>query len=224
MSGQDNPRATPEALARAAWEDRLNSLEREREHWRLAAMAALLVAAVSVGFGVWAAVRTEYVPYLVMVDELNRPAAALAPREITEWPDQVVKQQLATFLRDWRSVSTDRTAMEGSLQRIQFFLEPNSAADRKVIAWARDPETNPFRLAETRTADVEVVAVNFLRGRSWLAEWTETRRNRGSGRIETVRRFQGTFVLGRRAVRDDAVLLHNPLGMIVEDFDIVGVQ
>ena len=224
MSGQDTARATPEDRARAAWDDRLSSLEREREHWRRAAMAALLVAAVSVGFGVWAAVRTEYVPYLVMVDELNRPAAALAPREITEWPDQVVKQQLATFLREWRSVSTDRTAMEGSLQRIQFFLERNSAADRKVIAWARDPETNPFRLAETRTADVEIVAVNFLRGRSWLAEWTETRRNRGSGRVETVRRFQGTFVLGRRAVRDDSVLLQNPLGMVVEDFDIVGVE
>ena len=213
MSGQDIARRLSGGRAPARpGRTGSSSLEREREHWRRAAMAALLVAAVSVGFGVWAAVRTEYVPYLVMVDELNRPAAALAPREITEWPDQVVKQQLATFLRDWRSVSTDRTAMEGSLQRIQYFLEPNSAANRKVIAWARDPETSPFRLAETRTADVEVVAVNFLRGRSWLAEWTETRRNRGNGRIASVRRFQGTFVLGRRAVRDDSVLLQNPAG------------
>ena len=224
MSGKDTPRASPEDRARAAWEDRHGSLALERERWRHVAMASLGLAAVTTGFGIWAAVSTEYVPYIVSVDELNRPAAALAPREVGDWPDAVVRHELAAFLRDWRSVSLDRAAMEGRFRRIQYFLERNSPADLKVIAWARDSDTNPFRIAETRTSDVDVVAVNQLGGRSWLAEWTETRRNRTNGRAETPQRFQGTFVLGRRIVRDDAVLLWNPLGMVVEDFDIVRVQ
>ncbi len=224
MSGEATPRPSPEARARAAWEDRHGSLARERDRWMRAAMGSLGVAAVAVSFGIWAAVSTEYVPYVVTVDGLSRPAAALAPREITDWPDAVVRHELAAFLRDWRSVSSDRAAMEGRFRRLQYFIERNSPADLKVIEWARDPETNPFELAKTRTADVEVLAVNLLGGRSWLAEWIETRRNRTSGRAEAARRFQGTFELGRRVVRDDAVLLQNPLGMVIEEFDIVRVK
>ena len=221
-----SPRPSPEALARAAWEDRHGSLARERDRWMRAAMASLGVSAVAVGFGIWAAVSTEYVPYIVAVDEHNRPAAALAPGAITDWPDAVVRHQLAAFVRDWRSVSADRAAMDGRFRRIQYFLERNSPADLKVIEWARDPDTNPFELVKTWTVDVDVVAVNLLGGRSWLAEWTETRRNRGNGSPERggPRRLQGTFELGRRVVRDDAVLLQNPLGMVVEEFDIVRVE
>ena len=222
--GGTPPRPSPEARARAAWEDRHGSLALERDRWMRAAMASLGLAALATGFGVWAAVTTEYVPYVVAVDELGRPSAALAPREITEWPDAVVRHQLAAFIHDWRSVSTDRAAMQGRLRRIQYFLERNSAADRKVVAWARDPDTSPFRISETATVDVEAVAVNLVGGRSWLVEWTETRRSRGTGRAETPRRMQGTFVLGRRVVRDDTVLLRNPLGMVVEDFDVVRVR
>lgn len=224
MTAEASPRPSPEARARKAWEDRHGSLERERDRWMRAAMASLGLAAVAVGFGVWAAVRTEYVPYVVTIDSLNRPSAALAPQEITEWPDAVVRHELAAFVSDWRSVSTDRSAMEGRLRRIQYLLERNTAADLKVIAWARDPQTSPFRLAETRTVDVAIVAVNLIGGRSWLVEWSETRRNRSNGRAEAARRFKGTFVLGRRVVRNDAVLLQNPLGMVIEDFDIVEVQ
>lgn len=224
MSGQDAHRPSPEERARAAWEDRHGSLALERDRWRLVAMACLGLAALTTGFGIWAAVSTEYVPYIVAVDEIGRPAPVIAPREIGDWPDAVVRHELAAFLRDWRSVSADRAAMEGRFRRIQYLLEQNSAADRKVVAWARDPETNPFQLAATRTVDVDVVAVNLVGARSWLAEWTETRRNRASGKAEAAHRFQGTFVLGRRAVRDDAVLLWNPLGMVVEDFDIVRIE
>ena len=218
------PSPSPEAKARAAWEDRHGSLVLQRDRWMRAAMASLGLAALATGFGIWAAVSTEYVPYVVTVDALNRPSAALAPREIADWPDAVVRHELAEFVRDWRSVSSDARAMEGRLLRIQYLLEQGSAADSKVLEWARDPDTSPVRVASTQTADVGIVAVNLLGGRSWLVEWTETRRSRGGGTVDEVRRFQGTFVLGRRAVREAAVLLRNPLGLVVEDFDIVRTQ
>ncbi|MDE0698585.1 MAG: type IV secretion system protein [Boseongicola sp.] len=222
MSDRKAPR--PVDIARAAWEDRHASLALERDRWMRATFASLGLAAVATGFGIWAAFSTEYVPYVVTVDELNRPAAALAPREITDWDDEVVRHELAEFVRDWRSVSSDARAMEGRLRRIQYLLEPGSAGNRKVIEWAKDPDTSPVVIARTHTADVAIVAVNLLGGRSWLVEWTETRRGLGTGRAEAPRRFQGTFVLGRRAVRDAAVLLRNPLGMVVEDFDIVRTE
>ena len=211
----------PHEIAQRAWEDRHGTLATERDRWFRAALASTGLAAVATAFGIWAAVSTEYVPYIIAVDELGRAEAVVAPERIEDWPDVAVRHQIAAFLRDWRSVSTDTEVTRGRLRRVQRFLRRNTAADRKIVAWARDPSTSPFRVAETATVDVRVHSVVALGGNSWLAEWTETRRNRASGAEESSARFQGTLTLGRNTVTDPATLLHNPFGMIVVDHDIV---
>lgn len=213
---------SPEDIGRALWEDRHGSLAIERDRWRWIAFAAIGLAGVSMILAVWAAVSSRYIPYIVTIDELNQPRAALAPREVTDWPDASVRHEIAAFIRDWRSVSIDAAVMRGRLRRLQVFLETGSAADDKIVTWAG--EQDPFRRAETETVDITFARVNALGGRSWLAEWTETSRRRSTGRIDAVRRFQGTFTLGQRRVRDDSILLQNPLGMVIEDFDIQRLQ
>ncbi len=210
--------------ARAAWDSRTAALAMERDSWRRVAFAALGLAAVAVGFGIWAAVRSEYIPYIVALDEVGRTRPMVAPRAIRDWPDAAVRHEVAAYLRDWRSVSTDPAVTRGRLRRVQLFLESGSAADRKTVAWARDPETSPFAVAETATVDVEVGSVVLVGGRSWLASWTEIRRGRATGAEEARRRYQGTFVLGRRRITDADTLMENPLGMVVEDFDIVRLR
>ena len=173
--------ADPWDRARAVWEDRHGTLAAERDRWYRAFLAMAALTALAVCFGIWAAVSTEYVPYIVAVDDLGRTAPVLAPREIREWPDAAVRHELAAFLRDWRSVSTDTAVMRGRLRRIQHFLERDSAADRKIVDWATAPATSPFRTAERQTVEVSVASVVHVGGRSWLAEWTETRRSRMNG-------------------------------------------
>lgn len=207
-------------IARALWEDRHGSLAIERDRWRWIAFASLAFAAISLGLAVWAAVSSRYIPYIVTIDAISQPRAALAPKSVTDWPDAVVRHEVGAFIRDWRSVSTDADVMRGRLRRIQYFLENGSAADAKIVTWAR--ESDPFRRAETETVDVTLVSVNLVGGRSWIAEWTETARRRGA--IESVARFRGTFTLGERRVREDSVLLQNPLGMVIEDYDLVRIQ
>ena len=216
--------ADPWDRARAVWEDRHGTLAVERDRWYRAFLAMAALTALAVCFGIWAAVSTEYVPYIVAVDDLGRPAPVLAPREIREWPDAAVRHELAAFLRDWRSVSTDTAVMRGRLRRIQHFLERDSAADRKIVDWATAPATSPFRTAERQTVEVSVASVVHVGGRSWLAEWTETRRSRMNGTVAGSRRFQGTFVLGRRRITDQAVLMQNPMGMVIENYDMVRVR
>ena len=211
----------PFAHARAAWEDRHGVLATERERWFRAFLAMAAVATLTTLFGIWAAVRSEYIPYIVAVDDIGQARAVLAPREISDWPDHAVRREVADFLRDWRSVSTDTGVMRARLRRIQYYLEESSAANRKVVAWARDPNTDPFARSEVATVDVEIRAVNFVGGRSWLAEWLETRRNRNTGNVEKITGYQGTFVLGQRRVTDETVLINNPFGMVIEDIDIV---
>lgn len=208
--------------ARALWEDRHGSLAIERDRWRRAAFAAFAFAALALGLAVWAAVSSRYIPYIVTIDTISQPRAALAPKSVTDWPDAVVRHEIGAFIRDWRSVSTDVTAMQGRLRRIQYFLESGSTADARIVAWARTHD--PFRRGQSETVEIELKSVNLVGGRSWIAEWTETVRARGAGRTIAVERYRGTFTLAQRRVREDSVLLQNPLGMVIEDYDIVRVQ
>ena len=218
-----SPKPSPKPYARAqvAWEDRHGALKAERERWFRVAMVLVATVIVTTALAVWAAVRTEYVPHIVVVDELGQRVPVIAPRAISDWPDQAVRREITDFIRDWRSVSTDRAVMRGRLRRIQFYLEENSAADRKIVAWARAPATDPFKRAESSTVDIGMHNVNFLGGNSWIAEWTETTRNRNNGRVTQTDTYKATVSLGRRKVSDEAVLIRNPFGMVVEDIDVV---
>ena len=213
--------ADPHARARAAWEDRHGSLVTERDRWFRAFLAMAAAFVFAVGFAVWAAVRTEYIPYIVAVDELGRTAPVIAPREISQWPDAAVRREVSDFIRDWRAISTDTAVMRGRLRRIHFFLEENSPAQRKIVTWATAPATDPRRRAEAETVDIEVHSVVSMGGRTWLAEWSEMVRPRGNGQVSAVTRHQGTFVLGKRRITDEALLRWNPFGMVVEDIDVV---
>lgn len=206
--------------ARALWEDRHAGLAIERDRWRWACFTALALAGIAFILAVWAAVSSRYEPYIVAIDRLGAPRPVIAPKTITDWPDDTVRHELATFVRDWRAVSIDAAVMRGRLQRIRHFLETGSAADTKLTTWEADRTTNPFRVAEIRTTDVEVTAVNLVGGRTWTVEWVETFRDRTSGKLRETRRYRGTFTTGQRRIRDERILLHNPMGMVVEDFDI----
>ncbi|WP_170565626.1 VirB8/TrbF family protein [Ruegeria atlantica] len=220
MSGTEDPFAR----ARALWEDRHASLAIERDRWRWACFTALGLAALSILLAVWAAVSSRYVPHIVAVDELGQPQPVLAPKTITDWPDETVRHVLASFVRDWRAVSIDAAVLRGRLERIRYFLETNSAAQTKIATWEGNRATNPFRVAEFRTVDVEVMSVNHVGGRSWIVEWVETYRDRGSGKLQQQLRYQGTFTTGQRHIRDERILLFNPMGMVIEDFDVRRVE
>ena len=208
--------------ARALWEARHSTLAVERDRWRLCAFAALALAGIAVSLAVWAAVSSRYVPYIVTVDSVNRPAAALAPQSVTDWPDAVVRHEIAAFISDWRAVSLDAAVMRGRLDRIAHFYETGTPAHAKLMTWAQ--ENDPFRRLERETVDIAVVSVNAAGGDTWIVEWVETARKRGTGRVETTARFTATVTLRQRKVRDFAVLLKNPLGLAVVDFDLQQIE
>ena len=205
------------AMALAAGEDRLGTLREDRDRWFRLAMMMTLVAALCLGFGVWAAVRSEYVPYIVAVDDLGRSRPVQTIKTVADWPDAAVRRELSDLVRDWRSITSDEAVLRQRYRRLQYFLEENSAADRKVRQWAL--ETLPLKRATTETVDIDVTSVNYVGGRTWLVEWTERRRSRATGSVEETTRWRGSFVLLKRRITDQAWLNNNPFGMIVEDID-----
>ena len=212
----------PAGEARMLWEGRHATLAVERDRWRWAAFAALGFAGVALCLAVWSAVMSRYEPVIVTIDSLNQPRAVLPAVAVSDLPDAVVRHEIAVFVSDWRAVSIDRAVMEGRLRRIQAFYETGTPADAKLVAWVRD--SDPLRRAETETVDIGVESVIYQGGSSWVAEWTETVRARGTGRVETVARFRASFTVRMKRVTDTALLLQNPLGLQVVDYDLQRVS
>ena len=208
------------AQARRDWDERFAFHAQQAKRWQKMALAMLAVAICAIGFAVWAAVRSEYVPFIVAVDDLGRAEAVSAPIAVGDWPPAVVKRDLADFVLNFRGVPGDEAVLKANLRRMLHYMTQGDPADTAVREIGRSPTLSPFVLIKTQTIAVEIASVNFIGGNSWLVEWRETRRARGTGRILSVARFNGTFVLKRAARLSPEIITVNPLGIMVEHFDI----
>lgn len=206
--------------ARREWDERFSYHAQSARHWRLVALVALIGMIICAGYAVWAGVMSRHKPYLVMVDELGRATAATEVRTEEDWPPKVIKRELLDFVSNFRSVPGDEYVLRANMRKVLKYTAPGLPADKMIRDIGLNKTIGPFTVFKTRTVSVEVISVNYVSGMSWLVEWRETTRNRNTGAISGVGRFKGTFVLQRAAELSPEVITDNPLGVIVEYFDI----
>ena len=214
----------PYLAAQREWDERFafHATNAQRFFWL--AIAGTLVGAVGLGFGIWAASQSEYVPYLVKVDDLGRAESLPQPRTIGEWPTNVVKRELQRFIERGRSIPADLAILERNLRRLYRFLPTDSQAYRVLSDTYQSEETNPVVRWDRETVFVHVTSVSFAGGKSWRVEWTETVNDRNSGEFLSEDRFVGVLVLGQQATIGREALEVNPLGLMIENIDIQRVR
>ena len=188
------------------------------------AIAGTLVGAVGLGFGIWAASQSEYVPYLVKVDDLGRAESLPQPRTIGEWPTNVVKRELQRFVERSRSIPADPAILERNLRRLYRFLPAESQAYRVLSDVYQNEETNPIVRWDRETVFVHVTSVSFAGGKSWRAEWTETVNDRMTGEFLSEDRFVGVLVSGAASNGGTRSARDQPLGLMIENIDIQRVR
>lgn len=214
----------PYISAQREWDERFafHATNAQRFFWL--AIAGTLVGAVGLGFGIWAASQSEYVPYLVKVDDLGRAESLPQPRTIGEWPTNVMKRELQRFIERGRSIPADLAVLERNLRRLYGFLPTDSQAYRVLSDAYQSEETNPVVRWDRETVFVHVTSVSFAGGKSWRVEWTETVSDRNTGEFLSEDRFVGILVLGQQASAGREALVVNPLGLMIENIDIQRVR
>ena len=208
--------------ARGEWEDRMDALGADRNRWFALSLCALVSAVLTTGMAVWAAVQSQYVPYIVAVDDLGRRAPVVSPKVVSEWPDLLLKRELGDFVSDWRSLSGDPQIVRANLSRIQYYIETPSPAKAKLAQWVK--EAQPLAKRGTQRTEVRIISANPTSQTSWLVEWQETHRNVSTGQITSKPIYKGTFLLRQRNITDVSALNTNPLGLIIEDLNIVRIS
>lgn len=93
---------------------------------------------------------------------------------------------------------------------------PDSAAYQTLATYHR--EHNPYQRAANETVEVAMQTPVQLSKDTWQVEWTETVKNRTSGKLISTQNYQLTANVLIAAPKDEAQLMANPVGLYVRQF------
>lgn len=207
----------PYLNARQEWNERYGSYIAQVKAWRLVAILSLLVAAVAVVGAIWLASQSKFVPYIVEVDGQGKVQTAYVSTKGSKNDVRIIKSQIAQFIRDVRSVSSDRAVQVLAIRRAYAHLNDKLPAYRTVNQWFR--ENVPFeRYQAAGTVEVEVQQILPLSEKTWRVEWTETPKAR-NGIAEKPIGMTGTISVIENGEVTDQTLQHNPVGLFIENFE-----
>lgn len=145
---------------------------RGRRNWTLTAYGLLLTNVILAVSYVRLSSTAQWTPYVVKVDRFGQVAYA-GPAEKTDTDDpQLIVYQLALFVRNVRTVTTDGTAQVEFIRRAYAFLGQRAAG--YVNAHFSDPANDPRTLGRTLKRSVTINSVMPIpNSKTWKVQWTE---------------------------------------------------
>jgi type IV secretory pathway TrbF-like protein len=207
----------PYAAARREFVSTFGDLARGKRNWQLAAFGLLVLLGFVLAAYVRLSLQSRITPYVVEVDRLGQ-AVAFGPAEALRPTDtRAYVYQLALFVRDLRSVSSDPEAQRQML--FTAYAYAAGAARAQLDAWFLDPAHDPRVLGRTLTREVQVTSVLRVAGtasRTWKVSWREVERPRVAGPLRSAA-WEAYLTTDLHAPTTTETLLRNPLGLYVTD-------
>jgi len=167
--------STQVIAARREFETVFGDLARGKRNWQLMAFAAMgLLGVRELAYQRYAA-GSRITPYVVEVDRLGR-AQTFGPAEPLKATDRrVMIAELATFIRNLRTVVPDLPTQADLSRRAYVFASPSAATF--LNTYFSNPTNDPRTLGKRIARTVEVTSVLQLPGtNTWKVQWMETER------------------------------------------------
>jgi type IV secretion system protein VirB5 len=201
---------SPFIAARREWNERYGDYIAQARNWRLTAILALFIAVILAAGTVWLAGQAKVVPYVVEVDKLGQ-SIAVARADVPTTPNAaIVRAQLASWIQDARSVSTDSIVERNTLTRVYSLI--GATAKPYLDDWYR--AHSPFEAAASHTVSISIDAVLPQSATTYQVQWTEEQRDRGGNHVGTSH-WVAQMTVGINPPSDEATILRNPLGIYV---------
>ena len=136
-------------------------------------MAITLVLAFGM---VWVSTRSKFVPCVVEVDKVGY--AIGAPSALTEnttriSTDQMVRYELAAFIRNARDVITDPAAEHQLIGQVYSRARGPAYKFLENYYHQNDLEHDPFKVAHHQSVSVQIDSILPLSKATWQVRWTE---------------------------------------------------
>jgi len=198
----------PYLSARREWNERYGDYIARARNWRWAAFAALAVSLVLAIGVVWEAAQSKVVPYVVEVDKLGDAVAVARADRAAPVDARVVKAELAAWIVDVRSISSDPLAQKGALSRAY------AATAATATTFLNDYYRQHSPFGQARTVAVSVDSVLPISNQTYQIQWTEDARDL-QGRDIGSTQWLASVTVAFDPPTDERGILNNPLGLYI---------
>ncbi len=218
MSKKTKSTPSPYLAARREWEERYGGFVAAAKAWKITTFVSLVIALVATAGAIYLAGQKEVVPYIVEIDKTGLvqqvQAAGTADQAIQ---DKIITAQLARFVELVRNVVLDIRIQRKNVYDAYVFLRKNTPAYTKVTQFYR--KHDPFSRAKTETVFVEIVRIMPLKDKAYQIEWRETVMDRKTGQTKNVYNYKLIAYITLSPPADEAAILKNPIGLIINDLN-----
>ncbi len=218
--GEKAVEENPYLTSRRTLNEYNGSIISSRQIWQATALLSMLITIGAVGGIIYIACQSRFVPYVVEVDKLGQAVAVNRADRARDVDERVVHASLASFIRDVRMVSFDRSVQNDAIWRVFSMLQSSDPATNKITDYMKDPVTNPTKRAEEFSVGVEIMSVLRQTEETWEVNWTEKVWNR-QGIREQQYRMRGLltiYVVPPTTATTEDEIRRNPLGIFIRDF------
>lgn len=212
--------------ARSEFQNMFGDLAKGKRNWQLLAFGLLSVLTILLLAFLRLAMTSRITPYVVEVDRLGR-AVAFGPAEpLTHTDRRIVIAQLATFVKNVRTVVPSIDAQRDILHRAYALVDHHGAAF--LNTYFADPTKDPRVLGQTRTRIVEITSVLAVPSttssntnedpshpETWKVQWTETEIPVSSGTGVQTTAWEGYLTVRQIPPTRTDVIEWNPLGLSI---------
>lgn len=212
-----SPLGTPYLDARREWNERYGSHIIEARNWRFGAVAIGVALILSAAGNVIQASKEKIAVYYVNTDGNGKARDIWRADQATPGPKT---EQIRAALQEWvlgaRTVYADRRATKRVVDATYAMTLPDSAAYQTLANYHR--EQNPYQRAANETVEVAMQMPVQLAQDTWQVEWTETVKNRVSGKLISSHSYQLTANILIASPKNEEQLIANPVGLYVRQF------
>lgn len=215
VSALPHAKINPYTNARREWAERYGEFIQSASQWRMVAVSALVIAALSVAGMVYSASQNHFIPYVVQVDKLGVAVAAGRADQASVADPRIIRAQLARWISDTRSVYVDAAAERSAIDSSYAMISRSGSGYNMLNEHFRS--NSPFERAEKETVTVQVNTVLPVAGDTWRVEWTETTRGR-NGEVQSVDQWQASITILIAPPSDEVSIQRNALGIYIPEF------
>ena len=219
---REGEHCNPYLAARRTWNDHVRGVVAARQMWQVFGILCLLIVLAAVGGLIHIGSQSQFIPYVVEVDQLGQPAAVAPATQAKAADARVVKAQVAAFIGQIRLVTPDIALQRKAVFNVYAMLAPNDPATTKANEWLNGSEdASPFKRAAKETVSIEITSVMPQTPDTWQVDWIETVRDRqGAMKGLPIRMRALVTVYTAEAspnITEEQIRM-NPMNVFVRDF------